>query len=796
MRRIYYFLFSLMFIFSFSGIMNHSAYATVSENDPYPYKPYLSWQEQYYSGVQSTIGVMNDTTLYMIKGQTCYVGKGAASFDKKVVKVGKDGVAKALKEGDSRLLITDYGSFDIKVIEPELSDTSVTMTVGAQKKLSLIWNNQSIEDMGLKVAWQSSNQNVIQVISGNCYAVGRGKAKVFATTGSIRYITSFDVADDSKTEYVMNTRLGKKRKIAVPYANKITWQVEQSESGNSICNVDRGKMIGRLVGDTTVSGNEGHSIKTYVEDPFTPIKTIWLDLGERRFISMNGIYEVPVWRSSKKTVASVSEYGVVIGERPGKTNITCRIQGKRTKIRIVVSNDKYIKSSIPDSEKHWNWVKVVDALNGYDGIGVWVSDDGDLKYELIPYYSYTVRFDSNGGSTVKSQTVARDGYAAVPEEPKKNGYIFKGWYLNGKLYDFSTPVNADITLKAEWEEVKYRITYELNGGKNNPSNPDGYSGEEDVSIHDPERPGYDFLGWTGSNGSTPEKNILIPAGSEGDRHYTAVWSVDPITYTITYNVGSGAISGHKTTYTVEDDTFTLVNPTHEYADFKGWTGSNGSSPETTVKVVKGTTGNLTYTAHWDMQPCNLIINRGDGSSIFGNVMIGDKVYTSSTTDFGVVEAGTSIKIIGTAGEHKSYSSENGGHDSEGAGLKYEYAVGFEFEMPDNPLTVTLYKYSSDNDYGIEINKGTVAISGLKNTTATVTFNCNGGTDNKGHSSFDVIVERGVAVIRPADPVRDGYTFDCWTTEKLNDNESVSDELRYDFDADVGHSIKLYAHWVN
>ena len=36
------------------------------------------------------------------------------------------------------------------------------------------------------------------------------------------------------------------------------------------------------------------------------------------------------------------------------------------------------------------------------------------------------------------------------KNPEVNDYVFKGWYLNGQLYDFNTPVTSDITLVAQW----------------------------------------------------------------------------------------------------------------------------------------------------------------------------------------------------------------------------------------------------------------------------------------------------------------------------------------------------------
>lgn len=43
--------------------------------------------------------------------------------------------------------------------------------------------------------------------------------------------------------------------------------------------------------------------------------------------------------------------------------------------------------------------------------------------------------------------------AIEPAAPTRPGYNFTGWYLDGKLYDFNTPVTGDLYLSAGWEAV-------------------------------------------------------------------------------------------------------------------------------------------------------------------------------------------------------------------------------------------------------------------------------------------------------------------------------------------------------
>ena len=70
-------------------------------------------------------------------------------------------------------------------------------------------------------------------------------------------------------------------------------------------------------------------------------------------------------------------------------------------------------------------------------------------------------------------------------------------------------------------------------------------------------------------------------------------------YSINYNLNGGELpSGYKSWYLPTDNNFNLTNPTKSGYGFSGWTGSNGSSAQTTVTIAKGSTGDKTYTANW------------------------------------------------------------------------------------------------------------------------------------------------------------------------------------------------------
>lgn len=67
--------------------------------------------------------------------------------------------------------------------------------------------------------------------------------------------------------------------------------------------------------------------------------------------------------------------------------------------------------------------------------------------------SFTVKFETNGGTAVRSESVKRNDTVSEPQTPVREGYDFAGWYTDKELktkYDFSSKVTKSITLYAAW----------------------------------------------------------------------------------------------------------------------------------------------------------------------------------------------------------------------------------------------------------------------------------------------------------------------------------------------------------
>ena len=133
---------------------------------------------------------------------------------------------------------------------------------------------------------------------------------------------------------------------------------------------------------------------------------------------------------------------------------------------------------------------------------------------------YTITFNSNGGSSVNSQTVTEGGKASKPSNPTRNGYTFGGWTLNGSIYDFNSAVNKNITLVAKWNEnakEKYTVTFNSDGGTTVSSQTVTEGGKVSRPA-DPTKSGYNFGGWT-LNGVSYDFNSIV----SGNITLTAKW---------------------------------------------------------------------------------------------------------------------------------------------------------------------------------------------------------------------------------------------------------------------------------
>jgi uncharacterized repeat protein (TIGR02543 family) len=115
--------------------------------------------------------------------------------------------------------------------------------------------------------------------------------------------------------------------------------------------------------------------------------------------------------------------------------------------------------------------------------------------------TYTVTFNSLGGSTVSSITSVTSGSTITPPTPPaRSGYTFAGWYKVStcvNAWNFSSDtVTGNITLYAKWTGITtYTVTFNSQGGNIVSSITNVAGGSSIAEPTPPTRSGYTFAGW-------------------------------------------------------------------------------------------------------------------------------------------------------------------------------------------------------------------------------------------------------------------------------------------------------------
>ena len=185
---------------------------------------------------------------------------------------------------------------------------------------------------------------------------------------------------------------------------------------------------------------------------------------------------------------------------------------------------------------------------------------------------YTITFDTAGGSEIAPITQDYGTAITAPADPTREGYTFKGW---DKEIPETMPAE-NITVKAQWEINQYTIAFDTNGGSEIAPITQDY-GTEITAPDNPTRKGYTFKGWDKEIPKTmPAENITVKAQ----------WEINQ--YTITFDTNGGSeiapiTQDYGTEITAPD------NPTRKGYTFKGW---DKEIPKTMPAE------NITITARW------------------------------------------------------------------------------------------------------------------------------------------------------------------------------------------------------
>ena len=159
------------------------------------------------------------------------------------------------------------------------------------------------------------------------------------------------------------------------------------------------------------------------------------------------------------------------------------------------------------------------ATPGYT-FGGWNKADGtawdyasDKVTDNITLYAkwaantYTITFDTAGGSEIAPITQDYGTVITAPEAPTREGYTFIGW---DKEIPTTMPAE-NMTVTAQWKINRYTITFDTAGGSEVAPITQDY-GTAITAPADPTREGYTFMGWDREIPTTmPAENITFKA---------------------------------------------------------------------------------------------------------------------------------------------------------------------------------------------------------------------------------------------------------------------------------------------
>lgn len=344
---------------------------------------------------------------------------------------------------------------------------------------------------------------------------------------------------------------------------------------------------------------------------------------------------------------------------------------------------------------------------------------GDLTlYAQYEPATFTVSFDSDGGSTVPSENHKADEEINSFPTPTKDNAIFVGWTYNGQRisYPFTMPA-SNITLKAAWEymgPITATLTYEFTGDV--PAGAEtllpaggSYEAGQNVTLADkPTFDGYEFHGWFYKGEQVSQ--IMLPAdGATVTGYWTEIpaqkgtinfYDGDKLLFTKTGNVGEQEAAP--------------VPPTKEGYTFVCWTDANGGEVTFPVTYTEDT---INVYAKWEASELTVTYYLAVGAE--------------DPLEVQTYETGDAI-------------------------IPAALPEGFEcdgwVDADGNPLPAVMGTKSL-----------VVYPKNLTPKSYNLTFDANGGHfgDDETNTSITSQVLYGSEIKRPAPPVRDGYVFAGW-----------------------------------
>ena len=415
-----------------------------------------------------------------------------------------------------------------------------------------------------------------------------------------------------------------------------------------------------------------------------------------------------------------------------------------------------------------------------------VKDSTNVHLKLYANWipnTYSVKYDGNGatsGSVANSSHTYDSAKVLNKNSYVKTGYTFLGWstdksatkatYTDGQsVKNLTTTNGGNVTLYAVWEAntYTYNIKYVSSSGKSLGTSTVAGTYGSSKEVTPPAMTGYT---------SPAAQTVKFDSTSAK----TITFTYTPVTYSITYNLGGGSVSGNPTSYNIESAAITLKNPTRTGYTFTGWTGSNGTTPSTSVSIPSGSTGNKSYTANWKINTYTLTYNANGGSvtptsksltygSQYGTLPTPTRTGYTFNGWYTAASGGTKVSSTTTIGAGNvtiyaqwtpnTYTYNIKYVSSSGKSLGTSTVVGtYGSSKEVTPPAKTGYTSPSAQTVKFDSTSAKTITFTYTPVTYSITYNLAGGSVSGNPTSYNI--ESSAITLK--NPTRTGYTFTGWT----------------------------------
>lgn len=396
---------------------------------------------------------------------------------------------------------------------------------------------------------------------------------------------------------------------------------------------------------------------------------------------------------------------------------------------VEVAEGNVPKAPIPPTRVDYDfagWSTDPNATTGSETVSA-ISKDTTF-YAIYTLKKFTVTFDSNGGTSVASQSIAYGSKISAPSNPTKAAtaqytYTFSHWEINGTKVDLNTyTVTGAVTLKAVYTETlnKYTITFVNGDGTTTTLNDVEYG--SDVSLQAPEPAkvvGQSFSFWDSNvSGSTLTKIT-------GATTFTAKYTDNKYSVTVNSADGGYATAVPNADVTHGGEVTLTATVTDEAYGFTSWTivGDydlvSGYTLDTAVTKIK-VNGPITVTPVFTAKdPHTLTINiTGDT----GKVKVDNKSYTGVINTYK-----NKVHSIDVDSNTNYYikSLKVDGVDVPADKYSYVWHATFTVEITADTVIDVVYSYNPTVGADLDVAGGKVTVEDAKrdvtNSALPVTY---------------------------------------------------------------------------